>query len=700
MKFKSIKLKNFRVFPELSLDFSTDPEKNVTLLIGENRSGKTTFSQAMIWCLFGTSYTTTTALGTSSRDNKFFKLDPNQLWASTVKDKCKPGDVIETSVTLVIENNSVEYEFSRTVSYKMTTSGFESKSDNPMCIIHRPGEPVSTLASKDEVRDEVYKLLPGKLVEFVFFNGEQINTFSEQLQNDNSAEYLRDAVDTLLGNKEFEKAIKHLGGIQGFKSVNRMLEDKLNELSSKDTDKTIIEKINSAADERAELKEANRQHEVRKSELNKLIPEYEKEIEDNQEAAGHQNRIKELKRVNEQLERDNEDILNGLLSNLRNDLFSFIIGKYCCKILAKLHDHTDLCSKDIPSITSDTIDYIIKHGKCICGTEIHPDSSELKVLLALKEFIPPKDIGGMVGDYLETIRSFYEQAPDCKDVFEKVVRQKDAYLNNDNQSEKNDSRITEIGSRLRSQSNFGEAVSQARRNIEEAHKEIGRLEAEQRHNIEKIEELDTTLKSLKSSRQNALRDNTTAALYTRALQYSEAVISYIDKQLESDTANIKKNLDANVKRIFTDLGWDDCELRIDDEYKFSCVNKSDNISYQLSTAQGLVSAISCIAGIINLTKEKLKRDPSKAGISNNIPLIMDAPLSAFDKQHAARFCKHLPTLIDQLVIFTKDTEGYDAAESMKDRIGKMYVIRKQSVSDSTSSNNESNLSYVEEQDLS
>ena len=48
MKFQSISIRNFRLFPELDLDFSTDPEKNVTILIGDNGSGKTTLAQAFI----------------------------------------------------------------------------------------------------------------------------------------------------------------------------------------------------------------------------------------------------------------------------------------------------------------------------------------------------------------------------------------------------------------------------------------------------------------------------------------------------------------------------------------------------------------------------------------------------------------------------------------------------------------------------
>lgn len=57
MLLQSIELQNFRQFINEKIDFSTDPERNVTLIIGENGTGKTTFAQAFFWCLYGESKT-------------------------------------------------------------------------------------------------------------------------------------------------------------------------------------------------------------------------------------------------------------------------------------------------------------------------------------------------------------------------------------------------------------------------------------------------------------------------------------------------------------------------------------------------------------------------------------------------------------------------------------------------------------------
>ena len=54
MIINKLELYNFRQYiGHQEVEFSTDPEKNVTVLIGVNTSGKTTIVRAFEWCLYG-----------------------------------------------------------------------------------------------------------------------------------------------------------------------------------------------------------------------------------------------------------------------------------------------------------------------------------------------------------------------------------------------------------------------------------------------------------------------------------------------------------------------------------------------------------------------------------------------------------------------------------------------------------------------
>ena len=52
MKILDITLQNFRVFSDAKIEFATDPTRNVTIVLGNNGSGKTTIAQAFRWCLY------------------------------------------------------------------------------------------------------------------------------------------------------------------------------------------------------------------------------------------------------------------------------------------------------------------------------------------------------------------------------------------------------------------------------------------------------------------------------------------------------------------------------------------------------------------------------------------------------------------------------------------------------------------------
>ena len=54
MIINSLDMFNFRQYiGKQHVDFSSDPDRNVTVLIGVNTSGKTTIIRAFEWCLYG-----------------------------------------------------------------------------------------------------------------------------------------------------------------------------------------------------------------------------------------------------------------------------------------------------------------------------------------------------------------------------------------------------------------------------------------------------------------------------------------------------------------------------------------------------------------------------------------------------------------------------------------------------------------------
>ena len=105
MLLRSIELHNFRQFINEKIDFSTDPDQNVTLVIGDNGTGKTTFAQAFTWCLYGeTDFSNKTML--------------NRI----VAEKMTPDQKATVKVVLALTHGDADYEIIRTQEYKKSYS--------------------------------------------------------------------------------------------------------------------------------------------------------------------------------------------------------------------------------------------------------------------------------------------------------------------------------------------------------------------------------------------------------------------------------------------------------------------------------------------------------------------------------------------------------------------------------------------------
>ena len=73
---------------------------------------------------------------------------------------------------------------------------------------------------------------------------------------------------------------------------------------------------------------------------------------------------------------------------------------------------------------------------------------------------------------------------------------------------------------------------------------------------------------------------------------------------------------------------------------------------------------------------KSKNPDNEMLVSEPYPLVMDAPLSSFDKRRIKTVCESLPEVAEQVIIFIKDTDGEIAEEYMSSKVGARYLFSK------------------------
>ena len=263
MLLKSIKLENFRQFRNESIDFAQGENgKNVTIIIGENGTGKTTFAQAFFWCMYGE---------TEFSD----KVILNKIVASEMT----PGKEEKVRVILELHHGAIDYRLIREQTYHKDYSN-NVKGDNTVFDIEKKDASGNTsFVKKSQCELEVKSILPKELSRYFFFDGERIEKMSKDISTGKKATDFAEAVKGLLGLNAMISAINHFNPRSSL-SVIGSYEKSFNTRSNKKIEEytAIIEKSKARLEEiDARMEELDSQiaaAQTRKSEKINEIKQY------------------------------------------------------------------------------------------------------------------------------------------------------------------------------------------------------------------------------------------------------------------------------------------------------------------------------------------------------------------------------------------------------------------------------------------
>lgn len=140
----------------------------------------------------------------------------------------------------------------------------------------------------------------------------------------------------------------------------------------------------------------------------------------------------------------------------------------------------------------------------------------------------------------------------------------------------------------------------------------------------------------------------------------------------------RDELEKVVNEIFKQIYDGGFSLKIDAKYNIQVIvndfeGYTDDV--ETSTAQSISIIFAFIAGVIKMAR-KSKSPDNEMLVSEPYPLVMDAPLSSFDKRRIKTVCESLPEVAEQVIIFIKDTDGEIAEEYMSSKVGARYLFSK------------------------
>lgn len=653
MLIKSLKMQNFRQFKgNTAVDFSCDPNQNVTIILGDNTFGKTTLLQAFNWCFY---------------EIVMFDNNPDFLLNLEVANDMTNGDTETVSVEICVIHNSVEYVISRSQQYVCANNKVSGAKKSQVKVSYKQPDGQTESVRALEVQNVIENILPKDLSTYFFFDTERVRSISTRKD-------VSDAVKGLLGLSIIDSAIKHIGTKGNKKTVLGKL------YGAMDTDgdkraRDALDMIQSSEAKREAIKDQLetcasqiKQYEARKGQLDDIL-------RDNQTTSTLQKKKEDLER-RISTERSSLESTTGLFFK---EFSKGSLQMFAQPLLGRASDFlaaTKIDDKGIRDLTAPTILELIKRGRCICGAEICEGNDAYRHLMEELNYVPPESIGNTVRHYREKLSSFSKNADHIYDSL--TSRYQEIYRSKARIQEWEDE-LADISIQIRGKENMKQYetelldVKKRLRELSDKKERLIRDDATLKNDIERYKKVYDSLVAVSDKNKETM-------LF---IQYAEEILDWLSSTYKEKEAFIREALETKVNHIFEQMYHGHRRVSIDQRYQVTLLTTIEDKEVAAGESEGSnrVKSFAFIAGLVALAKEKLIATAGEEGFnlsSEPYPLVMDAPFSNADETHTANISKVLPEIAEQVIMFVMQKDWRYAEPVMASRVGKQYTLKKHS----------------------
>ncbi len=611
MKFVKLKLKNFKPYyvitnkePEISFFESERSDKNISLNIGPTGHGKSSISEAILWCFFGDSY------------KRNWEEWVNTLSMEIAKQK---GDrEVKMSVELEIEMGSEYYRIVRLGEYNVKRK--EKLKESEIHVICN-GEPV-----KEDPNMFIGRyFLPMKLMEYFIFDADDILKKFEE----NREKTIKDHINKIVGLEKLDDVVSTL------ERVIELYKDGVYEIESQIRGDTA-NKIKEKEEDIQKKKEAVIQ-------LKNEIDNFEKEKKKlfrggapSPEEERFRDLIEERDKLTEEIKRSNNKLREDkdLLSNMDLLLLKNVIEKAMEKTEKKktsreeFENAVEVVKSSVEKDYSGIFFNVEEKSLIKSGTEIGPDNLEgiNKLLLSTGS-----------GIKADSLRIFREYLDESKSTQEKFLDYKKKFDGKDGELLKVKNQMDLIGEttgnkevieKIKKFEEIERKMSRKKGNIKEIEDKIRDIESE-------INELREQLKLENDQKREIKEINEKKTITQSLLQISKETrkefLDFLLSEVNKTASEFLRNIIKDTKRFHS--------IEIDPDYRFQLKQENGEPLKESQINRGNLQ-ISLMAFFFGLSQF----------LNKKIPYVIDDPLLRLDPGHDKRLIEQLSKTGEQLIL--------------------------------------------------
>ncbi|WP_373953118.1 AAA family ATPase [Exiguobacterium acetylicum] len=642
MIIKELILNNFRqYYGQQSISFAYGETDNVTVIHGENGSGKTALINAFLWVLYGKPL---------NLPNSHEVINRRFVRESSLTGVAE----ITTSVKLYFEDGNHQFEIERFLNHKFdgTTYLPSKKTEVLLKRINESGEGEIIKS----VSDTIDKIIPQKLSSFFFFDGERIDNLGKQRAKNE----IKESIKLMMGLDLFVAAKKHL------QSAKKNFQEELAKKNGGEYEALIINR-NELNDEKEKL--INRLSDARSNivALQEEIKVVDEKLQADAEIGALQieydSKKKELERLQKALV-SIENELAKLLSSNGHLVMSL-------SLIQQIENKSENDDRLESYVDKEFLKKLEKEEFCICGRPISEHEKEhiahLRTSSAYSQHNGIQVLNKKMNGIKEKRKNIFEQVrvysnqrnQQLKDIV--TVQQEIAELNV-NKGSKNNPELIDLQKKF----------TQLEHSIQEQRAMIMYYEKQR-------EELNMKADLFEKQIAKKERENLKELNLQNSLNTSMKFEKVISRLLEFQEDDVRKRLAFQIKEVFSKFLRKNYNVTMTSDYELIVTDNSHE-EVGMSQGEGQLTSLAFIGAIVDMQRKKAEKPNSDfqikgANMKAVYPLVMDSPFGALDADHRKRVAEGIHQLSDQVIVIVSTSQWDGEVENqLSKHAGKEYTL--------------------------
>lgn len=642
----------FRIYQSQKIDFAVDDKKNVTVIKGDNGTGKTTMLSAFSWVFYGV---VEDPLVVDKMLNK------RRLFEMHV------GDIERAGVNVSISDSGHTYLISRYQRFKKIAENESVKVGEPEFYVTDIANPSNSIADKNFFES----IIPMDLKGFFFFDGERIDRLAKI---DGKAE-IRKAILDILGLTTLEKIEDAVGEVQtdyNKKIKNSAKSETLKKLRQEYEDveaaiKADKEKLEGTTEAEGILvKKKKAEAEIEK--CNRFLKEHNADAVKNLQLK-RENLEMEKRGITDEQKRERQDVMHHVSKNYKY----FLLSDRFVEISDFLEEKRK--KKELPSdIKIQFVNDLLSAGECICGQKLiegecyHTNIRKLlqtagreeldNAYITMRAFVDSNEINEIADGFYTRINSYANKI-----------------LNLSVRVEAIDKELKEIAKIL--SNDFGDLIASHEMMLEQAQGLKEKCLQEEYFYTQSIKNNEAQKKVLEAKIKLEEAKQGNKDMFSDAFNMAVEVGRLNEEIRQLFIEITREDMDEKIKSVFANISRkDDREACLNEAFELTIRNKISHQPQILSTGERQITSLAFIGALVSYAKEKVQSDLITDFSGGDFPIVMDSAFGNLDPTHKANVAKGLPQLASQVIVIISDEQWRGTVEeNIAERVHTVYNMR-------------------------